>query len=165
MWAPGPLFGRLIDTYGPKPVLYPCSFLCVFGLCMTSLAKKYYQIFLAQGLVFGLGSGGVFTTAFVCVGQWFLQRRGLAIGIASTGSSLGGVIFPIFLDRVIKRVGFYGAVRYTALFIGILLVASFPMISARLPHRKWNPDLTWFDVTLFKEKEFALYVAGAYLVM
>lgn len=165
MWAPGPLFGRMVDTYGAAPVLYPCAVLCVFALCMTSLADEYYQIFLAQGLAFGIGAGGVFTTSFICVGQWFVRRRGLAVGITSTGSSLGGVIFPIFLNRVKNEKGFYGAVRYTALFIGILLAASCFMIRARLPRKKWDPNVKWFDFTLFKQKPFALYTIGAYFVM
>ncbi|GAD93694.1 MFS transporter, putative [Paecilomyces variotii No. 5] len=132
---------------------------------MTSLADQYYQIFLAQGLGFGIGAGGVFTASMVCVGQWFIRRRGLALGIASTGSSMGGVIFPIFLNRVMEDVGFYGAIRYTALFIGILLAASCIMVKARLPRKKWDRKVRWFDASLFKQKQFACYAIGSYLVM
>jgi MFS family permease len=132
---------------------------------MTSLAGKYYQIFLSQGLAFGIGAGGVFCASFVCVGQWFVKRRGLAIGIASCGSSIGGVLFPIFLDRMVKNVGFYGAVRYTALFVGVILAASCFLVRARLPRKTWNRETPWLDVTLFKQKQFAVYTLGSFFVM
>jgi nitrate/nitrite transporter NarK len=132
---------------------------------MTSLADEYYQIFLAQGIVFGIGAGGVFTSAMVCVGQWFVKRRGLALGIAACGSSVGGVIFPVFLNRIVEERGFYGAVRYTALFIGILLAGSCFMVQSRLPRKAWNGKAQWFDLSLFKEKQFALYSLGAFFVM
>jgi nitrate/nitrite transporter NarK len=102
---------------------------------MTSLATEFYQIFLAQGLAFGIGAGAVFTASTVCVRQWFVRRRGLAIGIVTTDSSHGGVIYPIFLNKVIQDVGLAGALRYAALLIGILLAASCFMIQARLPAR------------------------------
>ncbi|KAF2162684.1 hypothetical protein M409DRAFT_68973 [Zasmidium cellare ATCC 36951] len=165
MWVPGPLVGRLVDTYGPYPVLLPCSVLCVFALCMTSLATEYYQIFLAQGVAFGIGAGGVFTSSFVCVGQWFVKRRGLAIGIASVGSSVGGVIFPLFLDQVIHEVGFYGAIRYTALLDGVVLAAGCCLVKSRLPKKKWDKNAKWFDVTLFRHPEFALFTLGSFFVM
>ncbi|KAF2034217.1 MFS general substrate transporter [Setomelanomma holmii] len=165
MWAPGPIFGRVIDTYGPAPILYPSAFLCVFSLAMTSLATKYYQIFLAQGLGFGLGAGGCFSVAMVCTGQWFVKRRALATGVAVTGSSLGGVIFPILFHRVMQQVGFNGAVRYTALFISILFIASCFLIKARLPRKEWNWSVKWFDLTLFKDIEFALFTIGAHFGM
>lgn len=64
-----------------------------------------------------------------------------------------------------EDVGFEGMVRYTALFMGIALVGACLLLQARLPPKKWNPDLKWVDVTLFKDRGFAYYVLGSYLVM
>ncbi|KAB5547373.1 major facilitator superfamily domain-containing protein [Coniochaeta sp. 2T2.1] len=162
--GPGAALRRLIDTYGPHVVLYPCSALCAFALGMTSLSDQYYQIFLAQGLAFGIGAGGVVTAALVCVSQWFVRRRGLAVGIMATGGSLGGVIFPIFLDRVNKDIGLNGALRYTTLLIAVLLASSCFLVRSRLPRKKWDLKLQWLDLSLFKQKKFALYTIGTYLV-
>lgn len=141
MWLLGSIFDRITDSYGPTPVLFPCSILCVFSLYMLSLSTEYYQIFLSQGLGFGLGGGGIFTTCLVMAGQWFVKQRGLAIGVATCGSSLGGIIFPFFVNRVIEDVGFGSAMRFTALFIGFLRFVACFLIKARLPKEKWNKDL------------------------
>lgn len=77
----------------------------------------------------------------------------------------GGIIFPIFLNRVLEEVGFAGMVRYCALFVGILLFSSCLLITARLPRKKWNPKVNWIDFSLFKDPAFASYTIGAYLVM
>ncbi|TAQ86581.1 hypothetical protein B7494_g5090 [Chlorociboria aeruginascens] len=152
----------LFTTFG----FLNASILCVFSLCMTSLATKYYQIILAQGIGFGLGAGGIFATGVVCVGQWFVKNhRGLAVGIVVSGSSLGGVIFPFFVNKVVQSVGFDGAVRYTALFVGTLLVIACFLVKARFPGKKWDTESKWVDFALFKDKSFTLYTIGAYFVM
>ena len=108
----------------------------------------------------------------------------MALGIISAGSSLGeqpmcvpratgitneitigGVIFPFFVNEVIHGVGFAGAMRYTALLIGILLALVCVLVTARLPRKEWNPDLRWFDFRLLLDKGFGLYTIGAFLVM
>ncbi|KAF2487778.1 major facilitator superfamily domain-containing protein [Neohortaea acidophila] len=165
MWSPGPLFGRIIDTYGPLPLLIPGAILEVLGLCMTSLSRTYYQIFLAQGLCFGLGAGAIFSACFVCTGQWFVKRRGLAVGIAAAGSGLGGVILPPFFLNVRSAVGFNGALRYLALFIGLLLLVCIALVRSRLPKKKWDVKTKWFDFGLFREKTFALFTIGAFFGM
>jgi hypothetical protein len=77
----------------------------------------------------------------------------------------GGVIFPIFFHRVMQQVGFNGAVRYTALLMGIPLAASCFLIRPRLPRKKWDWSVKWFDLTLFKERQFALFTIGAHFGM
>jgi hypothetical protein len=64
-----------------------------------------------------------------------------------------------------EDIGFYGAVRYTALFMGILLTVSCCLITARLPPKPWNSKAKWMDFALLKDKSFALYTVGSFLVM
>jgi MCP family monocarboxylic acid transporter-like MFS transporter 10 len=56
---------------------------------MLSLCTEYYQVMLCQGIAFGIGTAGVSMPAMVVVSQWFSKNRGLAVGIVSSGSSLG----------------------------------------------------------------------------
>jgi hypothetical protein len=85
----GVFCGRAFDAGYFYPVAGTGIFLSVFGMMMTSLGAKYYQIFLAQGLCLGLGSGFLFTPSISLVGTYFSTRRGLATGIAASGSSVG----------------------------------------------------------------------------
>jgi MFS family permease len=85
----GVFCGRAFDAGYFYPVAGVGIFLSVFGMMMTSLGKEYYQIFLAQGLCLGVGSGFLFTPAISLVGTYFSTRRGLATGIAASGSSVG----------------------------------------------------------------------------
>ena len=74
-------------------------------------------------------------------------------------------MFPFFVNRVIEDVGFAGAMRYAALLMGILLAVACVLVKARLPRKKWNADLKWFDFKLLTQKSFGLYTLGAFLVM
>jgi hypothetical protein len=47
------------------------------------------QIFLAQGVGFGLAASGLFSCGIVSVGQWFHKRKALALGLVLMGSSTG----------------------------------------------------------------------------
>jgi len=44
--------------------------------------------------------------AVTCVAGWFNHKRGAAFGILFTGSSIGGVVFPITVSHLILNVGF-----------------------------------------------------------
>ena len=81
--------------------MIPCCILSVLSIALTSLCTEYYQVFLAQGLGFGIGASGILTPGFVCAGQWFHQRRGLAVGIVAAGSSLGKIFSITKILRII----------------------------------------------------------------
>lgn len=58
-----------------------------------------------------LASGIAFLPAASSVSHWFKYRRATALGVLATGSSIGGVVYPIMLNRLFTQIGFAWTVR------------------------------------------------------
>ncbi|KAI9701259.1 MAG: hypothetical protein M1836_001929 [Candelina mexicana] len=156
--------GLLVDVYGPRAILVPASVLEVVGLLALSFCKEYWQIFLAHSICFGIGAAGVFMPGFIIAGQYFHRKRALAIGIVASGSSLGGVIFPILLTQLFKKTGFPTTLRYAALSIAIVLLIANGLITAPAKPKGWaNGKRRIAGLAVFKSTNYLLYVAGAFL--
>ncbi|KXG50743.1 Major facilitator superfamily domain, general substrate transporter [Penicillium griseofulvum] len=115
--------GAMLDTFGPTFMVYVGSFGCVFALMMTSLCKEFYQFLLAQGVVLGISMGLVTWPMLALVGQYIKVKRAAAMGIVLAGSSLGGVIWPIAIDRMINNpnIGFSWSMR----IVGFVMIPCF----------------------------------------
>ncbi|KAJ5822555.1 hypothetical protein N7447_004895 [Penicillium robsamsonii] len=114
--------GALVDRYGTRPVVAPFVALGIVSLGLLSLCKTYWQIMLCQGVAFGLACSGTTLPAVICVTQWFSTKRGLAVGLASSGSSFGGLIFPIMVSRLIDSHGFKTAIHWSTLVVGCCMI-------------------------------------------
>ncbi|KIW20635.1 hypothetical protein PV08_01211 [Exophiala spinifera] len=122
MMGMGPVIGVIYDHYGPRWLLLGGTFLHVFGVMMASLGKEYYQILLAQGVCSAIGVSAIFQPAFTSVQGWFSKRHGAAFGVLFTGSSAGGIVFPIMVSHLIREVSFGWAMRVSAFLMLFLLV-------------------------------------------
>ena len=91
---------------------------------MASLSHELYQFMLSHGFCVGIGSGLVYVpTVAICV-DYFSRYRGLALGVAAIGSSLGSIIYPIMFNRLRPRIGFPWTMRVIAFMaFGLLLIA------------------------------------------
>jgi MFS family permease len=161
MFFGGPISGKIFDNYGPRWLLIIGSFLHVFGLMMTSLSTQYYQFILAQGIVSALGASAIFYAAMSSVGTWFFKNRGAAFGIMASGSSLGGVIFPIMVSKLIPKIGFQWTMRAVAFMIlGMLIIANFTVKSRLTPRPKPFDPLDF--VRPVKERAFLLLCIASF---
>ncbi|KAF8646651.1 hypothetical protein AX16_007149 [Volvariella volvacea WC 439] len=112
------------------------SVLFVFCLFMLSLSQpgQYYQIFLAQGVGLGMAIGATYIPGLGIVSHYFKRRRALALGIAASGSAVGGTLHPIMLNQWFHgSLGFHNGVRASAGFNAGLLVIALSMMKLRLP--------------------------------
>jgi MFS family permease len=89
-----------------------------FGVCMmsagfvaASFAKQTWQLYLTQGVMVGLGMGAIFIPAIAVLPQWFLKRRSLAQGLASSGSGFGGLAFSLGTNAMIEQISLAWALR------------------------------------------------------
>ncbi|KAJ5937938.1 monocarboxylate transporter [Penicillium verhagenii] len=159
MFAMGPIVGQLYDRFGPRYVILGGSFLHIFGLMMASISKEYYQLLLSQGICSAMGVCAIFQPSVNAIPSWFDKKRGTAYGILATGSSLGGVIFPIMVSRLINEIGYGWAMRVAAFLIMILLVTTALTVRSRVPPKPRAMDR---DTLLrpFREVKMVLLVLG-----
>lgn len=161
MFFGGAFAGMIFDNYGPRYLLLMGSVLHVLGLMMTSLSTQYYQIFLAQGVCSALGASAIFYAAMSSVGTWFFRNRATAFGVMASGSSLGGVILPIMVSKLIPRIGFAWTMRAVAfMFLGMLIIANLT-VKSRLTPRPKNMKLMNFVYPL-KEPAFAILCISSF---
>ncbi|KAI0057037.1 MFS general substrate transporter [Artomyces pyxidatus] len=123
--------GKLLDMGYFRQTVFAGSCLYVFSLFMVSIAHpdKYYQIFLSQGVGMGIGAGLLYIPAMAVQAHHWRARRALAMGAVITGSSIGGIVFPIMLNQLFSSsVGFAWGVRASAFMVlGCLVAANFLM--------------------------------------
>lgn len=107
-----PAAGLLCDRYGTRPVAL-VSLTC-FGLSYLSLAtlgNSLTQFYLTWAVMATLGAGTLPITFTRTVNRWFDKHRGLALGLAMTGTGLFGVLCKPLLAWVIAdygwRTGFF----------------------------------------------------------
>lgn len=161
----GAFMGRLFDCYGPRWLLIIGTVTYVFGLMMVSLSSEYYQFFLSQAVVASIGSSAVFNACMSSLVSWFARHRAAAFGIMVSGSSLGGVILPIMMNKMIYGGPGFGWTMRTMAFIFLaLLSVACATVKSRLPPRP-RPFVFKDYLSGLRELPMALTVLSCFLFM
>lgn len=163
MFSGGAVVGKFYDAYGPRYIVLLGTFLHVFGIMMASISTEFYQLALSQGICSAIGASLIFYGAMSSVSTWFYKRRAFALGITASGSSLGGVIFPIMIRRLIVTVGFGWSMRITAFLILFMMVFANLTVRSRLPPKGMTPWVLSEFISPFKELPYASIVVGGFL--
>lgn len=91
----GAFSGRLLDAGLFVPTFFVGGVLQLLGIFMMSLSTKWWQLFLSQGVLTGIGGGIFFCPSMGLIATYFSNRRALAVGITTTGNSVGMEAFPV----------------------------------------------------------------------
>ncbi|HSF06685.1 MAG TPA: MFS transporter [Methylomirabilota bacterium] len=114
--------GRLTDVWGPRRVIVVGG--CFLGVALAGMAavSQLWQPYVLYGLVAAMGMSTAYVPCHATVLRWFVERRGLAIGIASSGASVGTIVLPPLAQGLVGVTGWRTA--YIVFGLGVLVVLS-----------------------------------------
>ena len=96
------LGGWALDRYGPRIIILLMALISGFSLLLTGQTNSLWQLFITYSLLLSIGSGGLFPVTASTVSRWFDKKRGLALGIATSGVGLGTVVMAPFATFLIS---------------------------------------------------------------
>jgi MFS family permease len=156
----GAATGPVYDAGYFRVLLITGTFLIAFGHMMLSLCEVYWQVLMAQGICIGLGAGVLLLPGVAILSTYFTTKISLALGIAASGSSIGGVIFPIIFRKLQPQIGFGWSVRITGFIIlGTLFIPNAVMKVRVLPASRRKV----IDWSAFTELPYTLFNLGLFL--
>lgn len=150
-------------VFGTRTTLLTGVFFETISLIGASFAKQIWQLFLSQGICFGIGMGFLFVGSVGIVPQWFTTRRSLANGIATAGSGIGGLVYSLATGAMIRTIGLPWAFR----ILGILacVVNGVCALLLRDRNKIIGASQLAFDVSLFKQPEYLLLLGFGWFSM
>ncbi|KAF3769379.1 hypothetical protein M406DRAFT_220882, partial [Cryphonectria parasitica EP155] len=125
----GVVTGPLYDQGYCRHILLVGTVLLVLGVALTSVATRYWSVFLSLGVCTGIGMGCLFFPGVTSISTYFTRRRGLAGGLAAAGSGVGAIVYPIVLRQLVAAASFPWAVRAVALIV--LVTSLVPLLAVR----------------------------------
>jgi MFS family permease len=119
-----PFAGAAADRFGVRPLMVVGALLLSVGYFLYARVETLGDIYVIHALFAGTLAGCGLVVNVILVSRWFVRNRGLALGIALAGTSLGGGTLPPVNAALIAQVGWQQAFQLSAL----LPLALLPLI-------------------------------------
>ncbi len=129
--------GRLVEKFGPSTVGTISSIFYGTGIALTGLAihnRQLWLLYLAYGVIGGLGLGSGYVTPVSTIVRWFPDKRGLATGLAIMGFGFAALLTGPVALRLILTIGLVNAFYVLGLFYFVVMIIAAQFIKKPQPH-------------------------------
>ena len=162
-WGIGqPLFSMIAEKYGDRKAIFLGSVLYAVGLILSSyavtpLAHQFLEILIGFGIA-GMGFGVILAV----IGRTTSEKnRSLALGIATSAGSLGQIIGPPVIEKMLQQMPWQEVFMVLAVIVMASMVL-LPMIKSKPPTAMQGNDLSMSEVLgkALKDPSFAMIFLG-----
>jgi MFS family permease len=131
---------RFIERHDLRWPIAAGTVLSAFSLLLLGRVTAEWQVFVVYAL-FGAGFAGAgLVPATTVVTRWFQRRRSVALSVASTGLSVGGLTLTVLASALIDDRGLRGATPWLALVYVITVAVALPFMWPDPQSRGLLPD-------------------------
>lgn len=121
-----PFIGPVLDQYGPRMTAFWGILFLSLGLVGMTFVSRIWQLYLFFGMGRMIAVGILQLVISVSVSNWFIRKRGRAMGIVSLGPRLGSVLLPLLTQLFIM--GFGWRLAWSSLGIIVSLMSGIPAL-------------------------------------
>ena len=129
--------GRLVEKFGPT-VTGTISSICYgSGIALTGLAIQSHHLwllYLAYGVIGGLGLGSGYVTPVSTIVRWFPDKRGLATGLAIMGFGFAAMLTGPVAQHLMALVGIANTFYVLGAFYFVVMIVAAQFIKKPRPH-------------------------------
>lgn len=120
-----PAVGAAMDRYPIRNTICAGAAVSALAFVLIANANQIWHVVALYGLLVGIGfSFAGPMAAMIVAARWFPDRRGLAIGLVSTGIGAGGIALPLIVGYLIATAGW----REACLALAFLYLALIPVM-------------------------------------
>ena len=107
----GPFAGAVMQRFGVRRTTMTAMAMLAVGVGLATQVRSAWQLILLWGVVVGLATGMVaIVLGATVVNRWFVERRGLALGILTASTATGQLVFLPMLASMIESHGWRSSV-------------------------------------------------------
>lgn len=117
------LGGWALDKYGPRKICLVMGTFTGLSLLLTSQARSPLQLLFTYSLLLALGTGAIYGVVNTTVSRWFTAKRGLAVGLTSSGGGVGAIVISPFATYLIATFDWRTAYLIMGIIAGIFFLA------------------------------------------
>lgn len=132
--------GRAVDNYPIRWIMVLGAALMSAGVFLAVQIQSLFQFYIILASLLGLGAVmiGLIPNSTL-IANWFFKRRGTALGAATMGVSLSGVVMAPVCATLINEIGW----RYTFIVLGVTaLGVVLPLVLSHVVNRPEDMGLT-----------------------
>jgi len=112
--------------------------ICIGGLVAGSCAKTVNELILTQGVMYGVGFITLTYPIISMIDEWWIARKGMALGLISAASGASGIVMPFITSALLNKYGYQTTLRIVAVAMVVLTGPLIPTLKGRLPVPEQN---------------------------